>query len=430
MSETSDDQTTSGGACPHAGDGEEALRGFFRADAEVMEHPYDAFDWLRSRDELYYSEALEAYVLGRYDDIMTVLRAHDSTSNRKPFGRVPARRERAALENDDYEWLKEALRPRTTPVLLTADPPDHTRQRSVVSRVFTPRRVGAQEDMIRAIAAQLIEPLATRSTVDVVADIAVPFPVQVIARLMGVAEDQVDQFKAWSDDYLMSFGNHGLDAAELRRLQISQAELYAFLREVIEARRANPTDDFVSAAVHATDEEGGEKLSDNELIGMFAQMLVAGNETTTGLIASAAHALAESPEEADRLRADLSLVPDFVEETLRLESPAQTVFRYTLEDIEVSVGVIPKGSFVALLYGAGNRDGDTCVLGASAPHLAFGGGIHFCIGAGLARLEGRVAVEELLTKLPPFRFEPGFEPSHDRNFIKRAHRRLPIRLDR
>jgi cytochrome P450 len=420
------------GACPVRSDGVDALRALFASDQHAVDGPAHAFSWLREQDEPYFSTQLEAYVVGRYQDIVTVLRSRDAVSSRKPFGPVPVRKEREALVGLDPS-IAARLAPRRTPALINADPPVHTRQRRLIRQAFTPRRIGLQEHAIRQIAVDLIEQMRGKSDIDLLGSFAVPFPVTVIARLMGVPDDRIADFKRWSDDYLTSFGNHGLDIAQMRALQDSQVELFEFLADIVKQRRDNPSDDLISVAAHASTEEGDPQLSDDELVAMFSQFLVAGNETTTSLIASAMLILAQDGALTQRLRAHPELIAAFVEEVLRLESPAQGAYRYTLEDITLSNGTIPKGSYVVFMYGAANRgnpfaDGIQLATEADTRHLAFGSGLHFCLGAGLARLEARVALEELLSRLGPFTLAADYQPHYERSFVKRSLTALPLQL--
>lgn len=278
--------------------------------------------------------------------------------------------------------------------LLNTDPPDHTRLRRLVSKVFTVSRVSRLEPRIREITGKLLDSLPTEF--DFLGDFAFPMSIQVICELLGVPAADRDRFRHWSavitggalsgDDYPAAAG-----------------ELVAYIQNLAEQKRADPADDLLSELVAVRD--GGDRLSSAELTSMVILLLVAGHETAVNLMASGLYLLITHPDQWAKLRADRKLVPTAVEEFLRYEAPLRTAMpRYASEDVEIGGVTIPAGAVVMVGLQAGNRDErrfgpDTLdVTRAPNPHLAFGHGPHFCVGAALGRLEARVAFETLLEK--------------------------------
>ncbi len=280
--------------------------------------------------------------------------------------------------------------------IISSDPPDHTQLRGLVNRAFTPRMVAGMEPRIRQITCDLLARVAPSGRMDVVDDLAMPLPVTIIAEILGVEASRRDDFKRWSNAVV---ANPGAPADGDRARDI--AEFQQFFADIVEERRRTPKDDLVSALVRA--EGADETLTNDEIIGFAMLLLIAGNETTTNLIGNAMLALTEHPDELRKVADDPSLIPSMVEEALRYDSPVQFLFRMTTEEVNVGGAVIPKGSAVVPIYASGNRDDRKYADAARFDvtrnpqgHLAFGQGIHFCLGAPLARLEARVAFEELL----------------------------------
>lgn len=410
----------------------------FGADAHVRRCPFPYFDELRNGDGLTFVPEIEAYVVARHADVMTVLRDPGMFSSAQPMGPLLVRQERTALAAlieaaPDTRDLLARLRPRRTPVLLACDPPEHRRQRALVSAAFTPRRVAALQPMIEETAHGLIDGFGSK--VDLVAEFCVPLPISVIAWMLGVDASDRDRFKRWSDDYIRMFGNHGLDVAEMAEVLQSQADLFDYLEAEIENRRQRPREDVITDVLNARS-EGHDPFTVEEMLAIFGQFLVAGNETTTSLIASAALHLCARPELIERLRGDDDAIAAFVEEALRLEAPAQGFFRMATRDSTLSGTPIKRGDHLFLLYASANRD--TAVFHEAelidlerqdvGRHLGFGFGEHFCVGSGLGRLEARVAIKVLLDRLETIELATDSPLQYAPSYIKRSIESLPIRV--
>ena len=283
--------------------------------------------------------------------------------------------------------------------MIQLDPPDHTRLRRLVNKAFTPRIVARLEPRIRELVDGMLDEAARRGTADLIADLAFPLPVTVIAELLGVPASDRDRFRAWTRAALT-----GDPAAAAE----AHAAFTAYLDELIERRRAQPRGDLLSALVVAEDE--GERLDHAELLGMVFLLLIAGHETTVNLIGNGVLALTEHPAAWAELIADPSVAPAVVEEVLRYDGPVEVApVRFAYEDIEVAGATIPRGALIGLVLLSANRDParhddpDVFDIHRRGPHLAFGHGIHFCLGAPLARLEGAVAFQQLARRFPGMR---------------------------
>jgi cytochrome P450 len=407
----------------------------FHLDPEALRCPYPLFDAVREESPVVFVEAIECFLVTRHSDICEVARNPLLFSSISPTGPVLARQQAAsvaALLQDEPELAQKLKQLRGgTRVLLSADPPDHSRQRKLVNRAFTPPKVKALEPRINEVANNLIDVFANRCAVELVHEFAVLLPLTIIAECLGVGNDDLPVFKKWSDDFVAAIGNHNMNQEQLRSLLLSQNEFFVYFQEKINERRVAPRPDLISDVIDARLD--GEPLSDNEMLAMFNQFLVAGNETTTKLIAASVRILAESPELQQRLREDPSLIAGFVEEVLRLEAPVQGLYRTAVHDAVVGGVPIPAGSHLMLVYAAGNRDARMFPdpetpdpeRANAMRHLAFGHGEHFCIGAALARAEGRIAVGSILNRLDNIALAPGnrfdFEPSYVLHGLKELH---------
>jgi len=357
---------------------EPPVASLFTPDFEV--NPYPIYDRLRSDTPVFQVGDTNLYAIARYDDVLAALKAPDVFSS--VVGEL------------------ELSGQMTTPVMLFSDPPMHTRLRKLVAKAFTPRVVETQRESIQARCDELIGAMCSEDRVDLVEKLAYPLPVQVIATMLGVQDGDMARFKYWSDTIIENIGLV-LFQGKVEGVAEVNKEFEAYFSERIEALRKSPEDHLLSELVHVETEDG--MLTQADLL-MFARLLlVAGNETTTGLIVSSARVLDRYPEMGEQLRADPKLIPTFIEEALRYYSPFQMTVRRTMRDVDVCGVTIPKHKRVLIMLGSANRDPaqferapDFVIDRDPNPHVAFGFGIHFCIGAHLARLEGQLAAETLL----------------------------------
>lgn len=312
---------------------------------------------------------------------------------------------------DDYE---ETMRTtgRDTPVqelmerlMLFRDPPDHTRLRSLVQRAFTPRMIEAMRARTAEVCEGLLDAAEERGgELELMADLAWPLPVVVIAELLGVPQMERERFRGWAADLALAF-DLGVSPEHMARADVAKDQFIAFFLELAEERARDPQGDLVTALVQA--EEEGDRLSPDELVSNLVLLLLAGHETTMNLIGNGTNALLRHPDQLARLRAEPELAPSAIEELLRFDSPVQLVVRFPREDVEIGGRTIPKGARVMLLLGAANHDPgrfadpDVLDLGrGDRGHLSFGGGPHFCLGNALARMEGEVVLPALVRRFP------------------------------
>jgi cytochrome P450 len=314
--------------------------------------------------------------------------------------------------------------------LIAEDGERHTAMRNIVNRGFTPRRIAAWEGRAREIVAESMARLRAGGPFDLVEDLAIPLPVGIIAEMLGVEPTRLPDFKRWSDAMIDQATGAGRADPFTPRIMDAAVELLSYLRKIAEARRRHPADDLVSAIV--AEQDGATALSIREVVQFAMLLLVAGNETTTNLIGNAVTALLDHPGELERVARDPSLVPGALEETLRYDPPVQILFRTATQDVELAGTRIPKGAYVAPLIGSANRDERRFpdpdrfdVTRDPQGHVAFGFGKHFCLGASLARLEARVALEALAPELPRLVREQPRELID--SFLVRGPRRLELR---
>jgi cytochrome P450 len=388
---------------------------------DMLADPYPVYHRLRSADPVHWHEPFAAWVLTRHDDVLAALHDHRLSADRTT-------RMRAVLGRDDLKPFFAFVAKR----MIFTDPPLHTRLRALVSQAFKPHVVEALRPHIRALVDGFLDRVIGRGQMDAVADLAFPLPATVIAGLLGVPPEDRDRLRAWSDDFilLLSADPSAIPSATYGRAARAAGELTAYFRTAVARRRAEPHDDLLSLLVHAEDQ--GDRLDDEELYATANLLMVAGHETTTNLIGNGLLALLRHPDQLRRLQEDPSLVPSAVEEMLRYDSPVQFVSRQAREDMEVGGRRIRGGQVVHLVLAATNRDPahfpdpDRLDVGRRPDrHLAFGQGIHYCLGVPLARLEAAVAFEALLRRLPGLRLGGG-EITYRDNFNFRGLRSLPV----
>lgn len=310
------------------------------------------------------------------------------------------------------------------PQMIFCDPPQHTAYRALVSKAFTPRRVAELEPMVQSVAHELCDDMADDGTVEVQHRYAAALPAIVVARLIGIPADLIADFARWTESFL----DVRVQSVFLENI----TAIYDAFRMLLDERRTAPTDDLMSALLAA--EIDGERLSTEEALGFCMLLVLAGNDTTSSAIGNGLVLLAEHPEQRARLAADASLWPNAVEEILRIESPAQALPRTSTVDVELHGVTIAAGTRVMLVWGAANHDEREfpdpehfTIYRSIRRHLAFGHGIHHCLGAGLARIEARVALSTFLDRFPHHQLA-GDSP-WVRSHWARAHAEVPVRLD-
>ncbi|HET6793245.1 MAG TPA: cytochrome P450 [Acidimicrobiales bacterium] len=382
-------------------------------DPAVMRDPYPHYREMRALGPVVRNPALMgAWMVSGYDEAMGVLTDPGLYSSA------------SFAQQRDRSGAFEAA------TMLNSDPPDHERLRGVVARAFTPRSVATFEPRLRDITAGLLAPLRDGVTYDVVGELAFPLPVIAISEMLGVSADDRDSFRRWSNQLIA--GTSELAPEETVAAAREGADcLKEYFRTEIAQRRARPGDDLVSRLVEANQ---GDVLSDDELLSACVLLLVAGNETTTNLIANQALALGRHPEQRRRVVADAGLAASAVQEVLRFDAPVQATVRAPLGPAELAGRKLDPGQMIFVLIGAANRDParfeepDTLDVGRSPnTHLGFGHGIHYCLGASLARLEARLALEGLLEAAPDY--DLACDPDtldYGASFIFHSPRSLPI----
>jgi len=386
---------------------------------EVRADPYPYYRALRDEAPVYQVEGLGAYAVSRYQDVHFVLthpELFSSDAMRTMF--VSARP--GTDPTQDPELLSSMIAlaqalPFTPQEMITArnlistDAPEHGVMRKIVSRGFTPRRIAAYEARVREVVADCMRRLCADGEFDLVRDFAIPIPTVIIAEMLGVKPDRQEDFKRWSDVVISqsSGSRRGQNLTETGYIEVIR-ELSHYLLDVIEARRAKPEEDLVTTLIAA--QEDGGVLTPMEVVAFALLLLVAGNETTTNLIGNAVNTLLAHPEQLETVRLHPEMMPQVIEETLRYEGPIQFLFRRTREEVVIAGTRLSPNSFVMPVLGSANRDERQFanpdvfdVRRDTTGHVGFGLGAHYCLGASLARLEARIALEALVSELPKLR---------------------------
>lgn len=384
---------------------------------EFVANPYPIFAEMRRNAPVCQVEPGGMWAVTRLADVMRVLKNPQLYSS----GGV--------TRSMEPPWLGYNPLARSMVVM---DPPRHGHERALISRAFTPTTIARLEPFLRTTAEQLVDALLQRREVDFLQALALPLPAAAIGNLMGLDASLYPRFKHWSDHISAISAISATDLDQQRQVHHSVQEMKGYLREVLEHRRRQPGEDLVSGLLSARVD--GEALSDEELMAFLFLLLAAGLETTYNLLGNAALVLADRPELLERLQAEPGLIPSFIEEVLRYEAPAQSTFRLTTAEVELGGVKLPAHSMLILLLGSACRDeqyvsdAERFVIDRKETgNLSFGHGIHFCLGAPLARLEARVALEVLLPRIRSLSREPG-APQWLPSIQIRGLLRLPVRV--
>lgn len=379
-------------------------------DKATLECPFSFFAAMRAQSPVHWVPEIKAYYVSRYEDIRYVKKNPQLFTNEIFRGVTQfAARNIAEEYRAKHGWARVSTLQRT-------DPPVHTHYRKLIDKTFTASRVKKMVPYIESVVHELIDAFADKGSCDFMRDFASMLPTTVIADQLGVPRDKVRRMKEWADAMLAP-GGHFTDEAETIRCAKLVVEAQHYFAEVMDQRRKEPKDDMISDLVHVRFDDG-RALDMNELQDLLDQLLTGGSETTTNALGSALMLLLKNPDATARLRADRSLIPNFIEEVLRYETPVLHLFRVATEDTELGGTKIPKGSLLALGYASANRDEDVfddgerfdvCRKKAGA-HLAFGSGPHFCPGAMLARQEMLSAFNILFDRLDDIRLIDANDP--------------------
>lgn len=400
------------------------------AERDLSSDPFATYRELRERDPVHWSAAWDAWVVTRFDDVVATLRDHGRFSSRDRLvemidGLPPAARAQAGPLRDHF----------ATTGLIHSDPPDHTRMRGVLKRAFSPRVIAALEPGIERIVERLLDGVDAERGFDVVSDLAYPLPATVIAELLGARPEDRDRFKGWSDGIVAFQGEGRAIAAAVPTSAAAMTEMRGYIAELLAERRERPRDDLLTALVEATRDDGA--FDEAEIYSTCVTFLIGGHETTTSLIANCLHALLRRPDQLEQARRDDVMLDGAIEESLRFDSPIQRTFRRVTSDTEFAGREMRAGQIVIQLLGAANRDPEhferpDAFEAWRSPnrHIAFGSGVHFCIGAPLARLEARVALRAVLDRWPDLVLASDAVEWQADKALFRCVRSLPVRSKR
>ncbi len=378
-------------------------------------NPFQMYDHARSSSPVLQVPGYNFWMVFDYDGVKRALTDHEAFSSSMTYA-----------GQGNPQWM------------IFFDPPRQTKLRGLISRAFTPRMIAGLEPRIRELTRELLDAALENDQTDLAASFSVPLPMKVISGMLGIPADDWERFCAWSDSILkLSYTIAGGEAskAAAEEYYAVNAEMHAYLPEMIESRRGEPREDLLSRLAEA--EVDGERLTDEEIIAFCQLLLIAGHETTTNLINNAVVSLLENPGELARLRATPELLPSAIEEVLRYRSPLQWMFRATTREVELGGQTIPAGTVVLPVIGSANRDPKVFadpsrfdITRDPNPHIAFGHGIHFCLGAPLSRMEARIALTELLARTESFELATDGPWQPRKALHVHGPATLPIRFER
>lgn len=383
-----------------AGKKEPALSLYHLLDPQVLANPYPLYQRLRNEDPVHWDPYLHAWIVTRYADVVTVFQRFSAN-------RTPTPEQLKALGLEALTPLAQVM----VQQMLFLDPPAHGRVRGLASRAFTARRVEVLRSHIQEITDSLLDAVQDKGQMDIIADLAYPLPAIVTAEMLGVPTSDWPLLTKWSADFAQVLGNFQHNPEHAPKVIKSLEEMSAYFRNAIQEQRRHPSEGLIHAFLTA--EIDGDRLSEEEVIANTIVTMVGGQETTTNLIGNGILTLLRHQDQLERLRTDLSLIPSAVEELLRYESPSQHTARLAPDDVLLGGKTIKKRQAVIAVMGAANRDPkrfpdpDRLDLGREDNrHLAFAWASHFCFGAPLARIEGQIAFEKILRRMPNLHLGP------------------------
>jgi len=372
---------------------------------EAALDPYPLYDQVRTHDPVHWNQADNTWYVMRYADLMTIIRDDRLSSERFKTMVMSLSEE----EKKRYSPFIESV----LSWILMSDPPAHTRIRSLVNKAFTPRMIENMRTRIQTLVDGMLDKVQGNGRMDVIADLAVPLPGIVISDMLGVPEEGQPQFKKWSND--IARGLEGFDGpvSAIERLDMGQKsllELSDYFRGIIKNLKEQPKDNLLNSLVEV--EEAGDRLTEQEIVANCVMIMFAGNETTTNLIGNGILALLQNPEQKQLLQEDSGLIGSAVEELLRFDPPIQKTRRTAKVDIDLGGKTIRAGDLIAMCYGSANRDPEQFeepnrldITRVDNRHASFAQGIHYCLGAALARIEGPIAIGTLLSRMPGLKLE-------------------------
>ncbi|MFG3010137.1 cytochrome P450 [Streptomyces cinerochromogenes] len=385
-------------------------------DPAFVADPYPAYAELRARGRVVRYEPTDQWLVPHHADVSALLRdrrlgrTYQHRFGHEEFGRTPP-----PPEHEPFHTLNDHG-------MLDLEPPDHTRIRRLVSKAFTPRTVERLKPYVEGLADELVAGLVRNGGGDLLTDVAEPLPVAVIAEMLGIPEADRGQLRPWSADICGMYELNPSQETAAKAVRAS-VEFSEYLRELIAVRRKEPGDDLVSGLIAAHDE--GDRLTEQEMISTAVLLLNAGHEATVNATVNGWWALFRNPDQLAALRADHSLVPSAIEELMRYDTPLQLFERWVLDDIEIDGTTIPRGSEIAMLFGSANHDPAVFsnpsrldLTRGDNPHISFSAGIHYCIGAPLARIELAASMTALLRQAPALTLAA--EPERKPNFVIRG----------
>jgi len=390
-------------------------------EPEVLANPYPLYHKLRSTDPVYWDPFLHAWLVTRYEDVVTVLTRFSSD-------RTPTPDYLTALGLEELTPLARLM----VKQVIFLDPPDHRRIRGLLSVAFTPRRIEKLRGHIQKVADDLLDRVQGQEQMDIVTDLAYPLPAIVIAEILGVPASDWQTLTRWSLDFGQILGNFQHNPDRIEQMVRSTEEMCEYLLAILKERRRVPREDLISWLIAA--EVSGDRLTEKEILANVVLTLVAGLETTINLIGNGIYVLLRHPEQLKKLQTEPQLIVSAVEELLRYESPSQHTARLAATDMELGGKIIRKRQAVIAMVGAANRDPERFpdpdmfdICRQNNKHIAFGWGSHFCFGAPLARLEGQIVIQTVFRRFPHLRLSDGEIAWRD-NLGLRGPANLPVWL--